>query len=109
MKKNDQPEPQILPPDEAKSRLRGAIAAELGDNWESPNSGWAVVTNTAYMARLNKGRLNVDFYVDYFSGEVTTEVHEALAGMNPGRLFALMLAILLVIIMLMLARAVGYW
>ncbi len=103
----DAPEPQILPPDEAKTALREAIARELGDIWADPDSKWVVVTNTDYMARLSKGKITVDFYVDYFTGEVTMQ--RALdAGREAGRIFAWMMLGLIAAIAVILARGLGY-
>jgi hypothetical protein len=102
----DQQEPQMLPPEDAKDILENAIADKLGDDWE--NDKWVVVTNTAYMARLNKGRVNVDFYVDYFSGDVTVETSEVDLGQETGKLFAWMMLGLFAVITLLLARGLGY-
>lgn len=99
-------EPQIIPPDEAKTILRGAIAEKLGDDWEQ--NKWVVVTNTSYMARLNKGRTNVDFYVDYFSGEVTVETSAVDLGQETGKLFAWMMLGLFAVITVLLARGLGF-
>lgn len=101
-------EPQVIPAEDAKARLRQAIAAELGDDWEADNSKWVVVSNTDYMARLNKGRINVDFYVNYFDGEVTVKTSEVHAGVDTGKIFAWMLLGLFTVIILLTARILGY-
>lgn len=103
----DHPPPSVLPAEEAKAILAEAVAQQLGDTWDAPNSGWTVVTSHAYMARLNKGRTNIDFYVDHFSGEVTVQVRQA-DQQSTGRIFAWMFIGLCFVIALMLARALGY-
>lgn len=103
------PPPQVLPPQEAKARLRAAIEAQLGTDWDAPNSRWTVVSSHDYMARLNKGRVNVDFYVDYFSGEVRVEVQEVNAGQEAGRTFAWVLLCLGAVLVFVVARVLGVW
>jgi len=103
----DTPEPQILPPDEAKDILRSAITEQLGAGWDAPDSKWTIITSTAYMARLNKGRVNVDFYVNYFDGEVTIETSEIDPGQDAGRIFAWMMFGLFVAVIVLLAQIAG--
>lgn len=100
-------EPQIIPPEEARAILEAAIRERLGDHWQDEDSGWAVVTSHDYMARLNKGRTNLDFYVDLL-GEVTVEQKEVSPGQEVGRLFAWMILTLSLVIALLLARIVGF-
>lgn len=101
-------EPQVIPEEEAKALLRAAIEARLGESWDAASSGWSVVSSHAYMARLNKGRTNVDFYVNYFTGEVTTEVKEISGGQDAGRVFAWIFAGLFTVIVIVLARGLGW-
>ncbi|MEL6148061.1 MAG: hypothetical protein AAFV33_23780 [Chloroflexota bacterium] len=103
----EQPEPQVIPADEAKAILHAAITDELGAGWDDADSNWVIVTNTAYMARLNKGRVNVDFHVNYFDGEVTIETGEIDHGQETGRIFAWMMLGLFVALVLMVAQALG--
>lgn len=103
----DQPEPEIIPADEAKDILYTAITAELGHGWDDADSRWTIVTNTAYMARLNKGRVNVDFHVNYFDGEVTVETSEIDHGQETGRIFAWMMFGLFIVLVLATVRALG--
>lgn len=102
------PIPTILPPEQARDLLRQAITEHLGDDWDAPNSRWVVVTNHDYMARLNKGRVNVDFYVDYFSGKVTVERSEVNSGQEVGRGIAWTLAILFTVMVFLTARGLGW-
>lgn len=101
-------EPQVIPEEEAKAILRAAIEAKIGADWNAPNSGWTVVSSHAYMARLNKGRTNVDFYVDYFTGEVTSEVKAIDSGQDAGRAVAWVLAIVFTVLIVVLARGLGW-
>jgi hypothetical protein len=100
-------EPQILQPEDAKEILRAAITEKLGAGWDDADSKWEIVTSTAYMARLNKGRVNVDFYVNYFDGEITIETGEIDHGQDTGRIFAWMMFGLFVVIVVMLAQTFG--
>lgn len=100
-------EPDIFPAEQARDVLKAAIADKLGDNWDDPQHGWVVVSNHDYMARLNKGRVNVDFYVDYFDGSVRTETSEINSGQDVGRIFAWVLIALVAVITLVLARGLG--
>ncbi len=100
-------EPQIIPPEEARAILEAAIRERLGDHWQDEESGWAVITSHDYMARLNKGRTNLDFYVDLL-GEVTIEEKEVSPGQEVGRLFAWMMLMLSLVIALLLARIAGF-
>lgn len=102
-----QESPPILPPEQAKSILEEAVADKIGENWQDPGSGWTVVTSHAYMARLNRGQTNIDFYVDHFSGEVTVDVREADQQFT-GRTFAWMFIGLCLVIALLLGRGLGY-
>lgn len=96
-----------IPADEARVRLERAIAERLGDDWQDEASGWVLVSGHDYMARLNHGRVNVDFYVDLL-GEVTVETSEINPAQDSGRLVAVMLLLVSVGIAVMLARAVGW-
>jgi hypothetical protein len=96
-----------IPADEARARLERAIAERLGDDWQDEASGWILVSGHDYMARLTRGRLNVDFYVDLL-GEVTVETSEINPAQDSGRLVAFVLLLVSVGIAVMLARVVGW-
>lgn len=106
-----QPNPQIdddldpIPPPEAKKRLEQAIVEHLGDDWESEDSGWLIVDRTAYQARLTKGKVNLDFYVDLL-GEVTIEEKETTLVQESGRWIAWLLLGLSLAIALLVAQIV---
>ena len=97
---------QPIPGDEARAILEQAIQDRLGADWNDEDSGWAVVASHDYMARLNRGRLNIDFHVDLL-GNVTVEEKPVNAGQDTGRLFAWMFLLLSLAIALLLARIVG--
>jgi hypothetical protein len=97
---------QPIPPEQAQQILEAAIRERLGDNWQDDDSGWAVVTSHAYMARLTRGRTNMDFYVDLL-GSVTVEVREIGPAQDSGRLVAWLLLLLSLAIAFLLARIAG--
>jgi hypothetical protein len=95
-----------IPADEARAILQAAIRERLGDNWED-DDGWTLVTSSDYMARLTKGRTNLDFYVDLL-GDVTIEEKALNPVQTEGRMLAWMLLILSVVIAFLIARIVGF-
>ena len=97
---------QPIPGDEARAILEQAIRDRLGEGWDAEDTGWAVVASHDYMARLNRGRVNVDFYVDLL-GAVTVEEKMVNAGQDTGRLFAWVFLLLALAIALLLARTIG--
>ncbi|MFZ4814095.1 MAG: hypothetical protein ACOYL5_06155 [Phototrophicaceae bacterium] len=100
--------PEVIPPQQARAALRAKITATLGEQWDSPDSAWRIVTYHDYMARLNRGRHNVDFYVDYFNAEVRVESSEIHQGQETGWLFAWMFLSAVALIILLIARIVGW-
>ncbi len=97
---------QPIPGAQARAILEQAIRDQLGPNWDHEDSGWAVVTSHDFMARLNKGRVNVDFYVDLL-GNVTVEQKEVNPGQDTGRLFAWMFLLACLGIAFLLAKSIG--
>ena len=97
---------QPIPGEEARSILEQAIRDRLGEDWDDDDNGWAVVTSHDYMARLNRGRVNIDFHVDLL-GNVTVEEKMVNAGQDTGRLFAWMFLLLALGIALLVARIIG--
>ncbi len=100
------PETQPIPGKEARALLEEAIRERLGDDWDAEDSGWAVVASHDFMARLNKGRINVDFYVDLL-GTVTVEEKPVSPGQDTGRLFAWMFMLAILGIVFLVAKIVG--
>jgi hypothetical protein len=97
---------QPIPGDEARALLEQAIQERLGADWDAEDSGWAVVSSHDYMARLNKGRVNVDFYVDLL-GNVMVEEKLVSPGQDTGRLFAWMFMLVMLGIVFLLAKIFG--
>lgn len=97
---------QPIPGEQARVILEQAIRERLGENWDDDDSGWAVVASHDYMARLNRGRVNVDFHVDLL-GDVTVEEKAVNAGQDTGRLFAWMFLLLMLGVAFLLARIIG--
>ena len=93
--------------EQARAILEEAIRARLGDDWRDEDSGWTLVTGHDFMARLTRGRVNVDFYVDLL-GSVTVEERPLGPAQESGRLIAWMLLLLSLAIAGLIARAVGW-
>jgi hypothetical protein len=96
-----------IPADEARVLLERAIADRLGDDWQDEASGWVRVTGHDYMARLTRGRVNVDFYVDLL-GAVTVETSEVNPAQDSGRLVVFVLLLVSIGIAVMIARVAGW-
>src|SRR5690349_10296841 len=97
---------QPIPADQARAILDNAIKERLGDDWEDDEDGWVLVTGHDYMARLTKGRTNLEFYVDLL-GNVTVEEKEITLPQDSGRLFAWIFLILSLGIAYLLAHIAG--
>lgn len=96
-----------IAPERARAILEEAIASRLGPHWKDDASGWLMVTGHDYMARMTRGRVNIDFYVDLL-GEVTITESEISIAQDSGRLIAWALLALSVGIAFLLARIVGW-
>lgn len=96
-----------IAPDEARAILERAMRERLGEGWRDEPNGWQLVTGHDYMARVTRGRTNVDFYVDLL-GEVRVETGEITPAQDSGRLIAWMLLLVSLALAFMLARAVGW-
>jgi hypothetical protein len=97
---------QPIPPEQARALLEAAIREQLGDDWQDDEDGWTRVTGHDYMARLTRGRTNMDFYVDLL-GNVTVEVRAIGPAQDSGRLIAWMFLLLSLAITFLLARITG--
>jgi hypothetical protein len=93
--------------EQARAALEAAIRQHLGDNWRDEDSGWDIVTQHDYMARLSRGRVNVDFYVDLL-GNVEVKTSEISPVQDSGRLIVWSLLIVSIILALVIARIVGF-
>lgn len=96
-----------IAPEDAENILDAAIRERLGEHWDDEHEGWSVITRHAYMARLNRGRRNVDFYVDLL-GNVTVEEKEINPGQDNGRLIVWLVLGGSLLIAFILARIAGF-
>ncbi len=96
-----------IPAEQARLLLERAIRERCGDDWRDEDSSWVYVTGHDYMARLTHGGVNLDFYVDLL-GEVTVTETPINPAQQVGRMVALMLLFLSLVIAVLLARAVGW-
>ncbi len=96
-----------IAPEQARAILDAAIAERLGANWRDEASGWQLVTGHDYMARLTRGEVNIDFYVDLLGG-VTVEEKPITTAQDSGRLIAWVFLGVSLAIAFLLARIVGW-
>ncbi|HYO87304.1 MAG TPA: hypothetical protein VER79_01580 [Candidatus Limnocylindrales bacterium] len=101
------PVPEPIAPAEARIALDRAMAERLGPDWQEEGSGWLLVTGNDYMARVTRGRVNIDFLVDLL-GQVTVEEKPLSPTQSSGRLIAWTLLLLALGIVYLFARAVGW-
>ncbi len=99
-------EPEPIPPAQAREILEAAIRARLGDEWDDPETGWIRLTGHDYMARLARGRVVLDFYVDLL-GSVTVEKSTQNTPGDNVRLVMLILIALSLVIAFMIVRIVS--
>jgi hypothetical protein len=91
--------------EQARAILDNAITQRLGAQWE--DEGWVLISGNDFMARLTRGRTNIDFYVDLL-GAIKVEEKEINASQDYGRQVAWIFLIASIIIALLLARTAGY-
>ncbi|GAB4572159.1 MAG: hypothetical protein Kow0077_10750 [Anaerolineae bacterium] len=89
-----------IAPEAARKCLEDAIAPYLAD-------GWVVLVEHDFMARLTRGKRNLDFYVDLL-GEVTIEEQALSPVQDVGRLVAWLLLVVAFLLALALASALGW-
>lgn len=92
-----------IAPEVARQLLEAAIRDRLGDNWDEGEDGWVVLDSHDYMARLNRGRVNLDFYVDLL-GHVTVEEKQLSPAQESGRIVAALLIFVSIILAIVLAQ-----
>jgi hypothetical protein len=100
-------EVEPIPAEQARAILEAAMREKLGDDWRDEDSGWLWVTGHDYMARVTRGRKNVDFYVDLL-GSVSVTEKEINPGQDSGRLLAWFFLGLSIAIAFLIARIVGW-
>jgi hypothetical protein len=96
-----------ISPEQAREILEQAIREKLGADWHDEDSPWQWVTGHDFMARVTRGRKNVDFYVDLL-GDVTITESEINPAQDSGRLIAWTLLGLSLAIAVLVARIVGW-
>jgi hypothetical protein len=96
-----------IAPQAARERLEAAIREHLGDDWDDEDEGWIVISRHDYMARLTKGRTNIDFYVDLL-GHVEIRRSPISPAQDVGRLVAWVVLGASLLLALMLARVAGW-
>lgn len=104
---NETDEVETISGDEARAVLEQAISDRIGANWRDEDSGWQMVTGHDFMARLTRGRVNLDFYVDLL-GNVTVEQSEISTAQDSGRLIAWVFLLVSLGIAFLMARIVGW-
>jgi hypothetical protein len=90
----------------AQEILDAAIRERLGDNWDDEESGWTKVTGHNFMARLTRGQVSLDFYVDLL-GNVTVEQTNSAPALETGRLGLIMLLGLSIVIAFLIVKIVS--
>ncbi len=95
-----------IPAQRAQEILDAAIRERLGDNWDDEESGWTKVTGHNYMARVTRGSVNLDFYVDLL-GNVTIEQSNSAPLLETGRLLLIMLIGLSIVIAFLIVKIVS--
>ena len=101
------PDIEPIPPEQARAILDQAMRERLGDDWEDEESGWILISGHDYMARVTRGRVNVDFYVDLL-GKVSVTEKSISPSQESGRLLAWMFLMVSLGIAFLVARAVGW-
>ncbi len=102
------PEPvEPINAEQARSLLYQAIRDRLGEHWDDEETGWRLVTGHDYMARLTRGRRNIDFYVDLL-GSVTVEEKPISPAQEQGRFNAWLLLIASLLLAFVIAYLAGF-
>jgi len=96
-----------IAPEDARARLDAAIHQTLGEGWDDEDDGWIVISQHDYMARLTRGRENIDFYVDLL-GNVEVKRSPISPAQDVGRLVAWAVLGASILLALAVARAAGW-
>ncbi len=92
--------------EQARAILEAAIRQRLGDQWDDEEEGWTLVTGHDYMARLVRGSVTLDFYVDLL-GQVRVETSTRNINRENGTLLLVILMGLSIVIALLIVRIVS--
>ncbi|MBC8099387.1 MAG: hypothetical protein H7Y11_08085 [Armatimonadetes bacterium] len=104
---NDQPTTlDPIPAAQARAILEAAIIARLGAAWDDEETGWARISGHDYMARLTRGSVNLDFYVDLL-GNVSIEEKAINHAQSHGRMMAWLLLLGAVAVAYAIAELTG--
>jgi len=98
-----QPEPEIIPPAQARAAIRQRILDTLGPDYERD---WLVVHHADYLVRLHRGTVNMDFQCDLL-GNVDVIERPANPLQTSGRFTAWAILIASLFIALFIAFATG--
>ena len=98
MNADPQDDVQIVEPDEAAAILEPVVAELEAD-------GWVVIVQHDYMARLTRGRRNVDLEVTLL-GELLREETSLSLVQESGQMVAILLVLMLILLALAFASAV---
>lgn len=101
-----QDEFEPIAPEQARAAIDTAIIERLGADWHDEDTGWIIVHESAYLVRLNKGSVNLDFQCDLL-GEVSVIEREASPVQVSGRLIAWMVLLATLLVAFMLAAIAG--
>ena len=107
MEDNTNATPEPITGEAARAILEAAIRERLGDDWDDEHAGWTLVSGHDYLARLNKGRVNIDFYVDLL-GNVKIEEKPITPGQDQGRATAWLILGGSIVAALIIARIAGF-
>lgn len=92
--------------EKARAILEAAIRERLGDQWDDEEEGWTLVTGHDYMARLVRGSVTLDFYVDLV-GQVRVETSTRNLNRENGALLLAIMVGLSIVIALLIVRIVS--
>jgi hypothetical protein len=95
----DQDEVQIIEPDQAGTILTAKIA-------ELESEGWVMIVRTDYMARLTRGRRNLDVEIDLL-GSVSERESPLSAAQESGQIIGVLLILVAVLLVITVASVLG--
>ena len=95
------PEPEIEPigPQEAEALLKQAVEPYLAE-------GWRLIDRSAYLARLTRGKRNLDIRVDLL-GQIEKQEMDLTPLQDSGRLMAWILLLAALMVALAFSAALG--
>ena len=97
--KPSEPEIEPISPEEAEAILKQALEPYLAE-------GWHVIDHGAYLARLTRGKRNLDIRIDLL-GQVEKEEMGLTPLQDSGRLTAWILLLAALLVVLALSAALG--